>query len=829
MGNMQSKDNFNTYLPEKGYWAVLNSHGESISVSPGMKNLAESMGIQTSTLVSLLEKTESGCWPMRIGGSLFITSSTQLDSAKRIVSLHKADAFKIAELLKKNTGEELFTLCTSDGRILVRSKQTEGIFKESDLLASMFDSASSGAIQAAIRKCLLEGGVPEFLVSHTSDDGQRANYGLTLRKLPTPGKLIFCRLQVPSVAVVKGTLDRNSMIKTLLEESFCPNITMDPDGVITSMNPVAKAIAHELWGKDTTGSLFFELVHPEQKEAVKNRHEQRKKGYAVPSRYTIQLSGKTGSGISATEVSVVALHGLDRWVVFMNPIASEPGDEGKQLPSGIRNLLEKDRITPEEALLELAVFIKAATAAYVTDSGIITTGDSADLIKSLDRNQLAAAPSGFIQSNVYHHRISSGFGTCHLLLQMAENRQLSSMETKVMGIISRILEGYNARSILDHERKLFSLTGEIASAYLGRKESIDGLLSDFTRISSMETAVIFKISKAGNFLRGIAGAGTVGSLPDLPLDALNTASWACLRGETAFYTYAPENDLRFSRVFPESLSEIAVPFFRGNSPDGVILLASSEREHFTSSSGDFIHLLALLFSSPEGSSGEPEANGGENTTALLKDLALNNLIHELSGLQSAFAARAELLAKAIISKSEAGDDLDSLMETAGLLDFHGKWALWFLRTSLYDGKPQQKWLDPAPLLEKIFTDLKKLSTSEGLDTVFNPPSSDLEVCTDGSFVSMIAHSLIACIIENTPKCSGIELSLDSREDHWTFSIDSRGDSVPGECLSTRRQPDSKNMAFVLAWKLTEDLGGTVSTFSNQGRSTRIVVRLRISG
>jgi hypothetical protein len=37
------------------------------------------------------------------------------------------------------------------------------------------------------------------------------------------------------------------------------------------------------------------------------------------------------------------------------------------------------------------------------------------------------------------------------------------------------------------------------------------------------------------------------------------------------------------------------------------------------------------------------------------------------------------------------------------------------------------------------------------------------------------------------------------------------------------------MAFLLAWKLTEELGGTVSTFSNRGRSTKIAVRLRKSG
>ncbi len=72
---------------------------------------------------------------------------------------------------------------------------------------------------------------------------------------------------------------------------------------------------------------------------------------------------------------------------------------------------------------------------------------------------------------------------------------------------------------------------EIASAYLRKTESLEGLLFDFARISAMETAAVYRISDNGDYLKGMAGAGTVGGMPDLPLDALSTASWACLRGK----------------------------------------------------------------------------------------------------------------------------------------------------------------------------------------------------------------------------------------------------------------------------------------------------------
>ena len=370
MSNMQSEENFNTYLTQEESWAAFYEGPESPSISRGMESLADSMGMQSATLVSLLEKTTDGTWPIRIAGEFFRTSSLSLGSGGRIVLLRPSNPDDTAELLQSITGEELFLLCSSDGKILTQSEQTISIFGENRQLAGLFDSASSGAVQTAIRRCALEGHVPEFLVSHTSNSGHRANYGVTMRRLQTPGRLVFCRLQVPSVAVVTGKMDRNSLIRTLLEESFCPNITLNSEGIITSMNQVARDISMKLWGSDPTGSLFFNMIHPDQRDAVRDRHEQRKKGVAVPSRYNIQLSGGRGDVAESIDVSVIPLHGLDLWVAFLRPVspAAQPsGEESREnlLPRGFQDLLEKDMITPDEVLVQLAGFTNASAAAYV--------------------------------------------------------------------------------------------------------------------------------------------------------------------------------------------------------------------------------------------------------------------------------------------------------------------------------------------------------------------------------------------------------------------------------------------------------------------------------
>lgn len=816
-------------MGKEACWAISGDNGDLLAVSPGMESLAESVSMKVPTMLTLLEESSEGIWPLRLGGGLFTMLSTRMGGGVKLLSLRPSSPEEIRDLLQSSTGEELFALCSSDGRMITASSRFSQLFGDAGRITGAFDSSSSGAIVSAMRKCLLQGSVQEFLVSCSSGGENGSNYGLSMRRLPSPGKLVFCRLHVTSVAVVTGNMDRNSMIRTLLEESFCPNVTIDAEGVITSMNHVAREIAMEKWGSDPTGRVFFELVHPDQREAVRNRHEQRRKGYAVPSRYSIRLASSNAKGLDSVEVSVVSLFGLDRWVIFMRPF---PNPSGKMELSGkapYSHGSAKEGLPPEEALSELVRATGATSAAYVNESEVLTAGDSASLMRTIDRRKLAASQGGTVSKGVHHERIRTPFGTSHLLLEIRGNEEPGGSFMEVLEYTSRILERHHIETVLEQERKLLSLTREMGLAYLGRKESLDGLLSDFARITGMETAVVYRIGKTGSFLGGVAGAGVVGTIPDLPLDALNTASWACLRGETALYTGAPGNDLRFSPVFHESQSEIAVPFFRGTTPDGVVLLASSGRDHFSPTAGNFIQLLALLFSSREEISQGQETGLHEESSAL-RDAALENLIQDMSGLHSAFSARAELLRKDL--QEGTGDPLGSLSalaETAGSLEFTTRWALWFLRTSLFQGKPRQRWIDPSPLLERTLAEAGRLRSAGGLEMVFEPPASDLEVCTDGSFVGMIAHSLIACVVGNAPECSRITLAVQSREDHWSFSIDAEGDSVPGECLSVQGLPDHRNMAFLLAWKLTEELGGTVSTFSNRGRSTKIAVRLRKSG
>ncbi len=834
MGNMQSKDKINTYLPGDARWVAFGPSPDTWICSDGMELLAASLSMQTATLMPLLRKAGRGRWPVQIGGKLFVTSSIAPEEGTRIITLEESEPCRTAELLEEATGESNFLLCAGDGRIISLSREAASLFGNPGRLGEIFDSSSSGAIHAAVQRCLQEGSVQEFLVSLTAQEGQKTNYGITIRLLPSPGKLLFCRLQIPSVAVVSGTMDRNSQIRTLLEESFCPSITIDSDGVMTSMNQEARSFAARMWGHDPTGSVFFDYIHPDRREAVVNRHKQRTRGFAVPSRYSIQFTDGTDGTTAGSEVSVVPLLGLSQWVVFLRPLPG-PGQPGAEigpeegLPPGLLKLLPKETASPEEILLELTGYLEAEACAFIMESRMVTVGDSASLISSLNRDELAAAPTGFMKNGSFHRRISSGFGVSHLVIHRRDRPGLDPGEEAAVETASGMLGAYLIRTILAGERKLISVTMDIASAYLRKTESLEGLLFDFARISAMETAAIYRISDSGDSLKGIAGAGTVGGMPDLPLDALTTASWACLRGETAFYIDAPENDLRFSRVFPESLSEIAVPFFRGASPEGVILLASSEREYLASSKGVFIQLLALLFSYPENPSRDTAGDEAAPGHSPVKDQALENLIHNIAGLESACSSRAAFLKRDAVSDQGLSADTEALLQTVSRLGFHGRWALWFLRISMYGGRPDQKWIDPSPLLEKALDEFRVLEGSQTMKLAFIPPPSDIEVCTDGSFVSMIAHSLLVCILENSSNCCEIELSVDSRGDYWTFTIDSKGDSVPADCLSTQRPPDGKNMPFVLGWKLTEELGGTISTFSSQGRSTRMVVRLRTSG
>ncbi len=134
-----------------------------------------------------------------------------------------------------------------------------------------------------------------------------------------------------------------------------------------------------------------------------NRHKQRSKGFAVPSRYSIQFTeGTDGTAVSA-DVSIVPLLGFSQWVVFLqiNNGAGQgpPGiGEGSSPPEGLLKLLLRETAAPEETLLELTGFLEAEAAAFIMESGMVTVGDSASLISSLNRDELAGAQSGSLRT-----------------------------------------------------------------------------------------------------------------------------------------------------------------------------------------------------------------------------------------------------------------------------------------------------------------------------------------------------------------------------------------------------------------------------------------------
>lgn len=833
MSNMQSNKDLYTGLLPSDCWVAYDKITSNHMHSSGLEDLSAALGMQLETITSLLAGTLNGLWPVYIGGKLFQASCFQTGSRGNTVVLSEASSEQIMRNLQSVTGEDLLVLSTFSGRTLAVSEKASKLFSVRTKLSSMFDSSSTGAIEAALLKCSVEGSIDEFLVSTTEKEGHKSNYSMKLRNIPAPGRLILSQLSIPSVAVVTGTMDRNNLVSVLLEESFCPSIILDSRGIVTYMNTKARNMCLSYWEIDPTGKPVFELIHPDQQKAIIQRHEQRVSGYAVPSRYSVKLNSVGKNTDLTTEISVVPLHNMDRWVVFIEK-QQEDSHTGSNKPGmhsfdSFRSLALNADITPEEILLLLMESLNGESAAWITDNSMVTAGDSTDLITALERTDFAVTGSGFIDESTYLHRVDFGFGLSHLAIRGLPVVDDNVLQKEVLHIAARILDGLQVREVLKEERKVLALMRDIATAYLKRTETLDGLLADFARGCGAETAAVFRIARNGSFLHGIAGAGMVGDLPDLPLETLNTASWTCLRGETAFYTESPEGDLRFARVFTESLIELAVPFFSGTTPEGVILIASAERDRFNPLAAELAGLLALLFTVPEGASPSENNPDGKRFANPLKDIAAEVAIHNLYAIQSAVQQRADFLAQETLEDSNTNERIRDLLETVNQLGFHSRWTLWFLRISLYGGTPDQKWIDPVPLLEKTMLEFHRFADPAGVKLDFNPPDSDMEVCTDGSFVSMIARSFLMCILDNCQGCEKVTLAVQEKGDHWTFSFDCLGNSVPGECLSTARQPDNKNAAFSLGWKLTEELGGTVSTFSSRGKSTRMVIRLRTSG
>ncbi len=790
------------------------------------------MNMQLETLVSLLENSEEGKWPALIGGHSFKLTTLEVSPDVRMHTLIPATSSDIRDLLREITGDEIFVLVTFHGRILAMSEEAVSLFGEKDDLTSLFDVSSSGAIQSALKKCVQDGSTPSFLVGNNTKGNGRVNYSLSVRKLPSPGRLIFCRLEVPSVAVVTRSLDRRGLIGVLLEESFCPALIIDEDGMVVSMNEIARGVCQQMWGTNPTGSSLFEFVHPSHRKTIELRHKQRNKGFTTTSRFSVKMLPSLSGSEFIIDISVVPIPDTDQYVIFARNKSSstaraQEGIGGGTVSPELMKLLLAENISPSEVLETAADFLRATSAAFVHEGEILTVGDSRSLVPILDPVQLAASSSGFRKDGLLIHRIHSGFSISHIVFHGIEKKTLDPIGLAVLHAASRILGEWEALSALKSGHRILSTVKILAESFLRNTEPLEGLLSDLVKECRAETAVVFKVNQNGTALKGIGSSGVVGMLPDLQIEALNTASWACLRGETAFFAETPEDDLRFSPVFPNSRSELAVPFFNGSTTDGVILLASTETEAFHYVETEMIQIMAILFTSPASSNENSNSvKYTDSATASLKKKTVDHIIHEITALASA----TEIAIRSIHETGEEKPDRTELaVDSIIKLGFLSRWTLWWLNISVHKGSPEHRWIDPVPLLRKVLNDFRRISDPRGLILTFLPPQNDIEVCTDGSFVSMIAYSLLMCIMDYCSSCSKVDLAIEHSEDHWTIRLSTAGGSIPGECLVIGRYPEKENMAFSLAWKLTEELGGTVSTFSNEGKATRVIIRLKVSG
>jgi len=831
---MQSKERIDTLLPANGHWILVNKNTGNSSCSKLIAGAAADMNLQTETLISLIENTPDGNWPAMLGGKTFKLSATLVSSELKIISLLPVDSEELTAFLAETTGDKLFVLATPSGRILAISQEAVSVFKRKENLVSLFDSSSSGAVQAAINKCVRQKTTPDFLVRYNTGGGNRSNYTLSMRKLPSPGRLIYCRLNIPSVAVVTRTMNRRSLVSILLEESFCPALTIDSKGIITSMNEIARTVCLQMWGTNPTGSSFFELVHPDHRKTIELRHEQRKRGYTTTTRFSVRLQPSLTGSAFAADISVVPIPDTEQFVIFARTESS--GSEGAivrndkgAIHPALMGLLTEEGKSFSDILETTADLLGATSAAYVHEGEVITVGDSRNIIRLLDPVQLAASLCGFREDKIYLHRIHSGFSISHLVFQGIEENPLSPLGLAVLHAAARILAERETRLALRAGHRILTAVKALAESYLKKTEPLEGLLSDLARGCRAETAVIFKINASGTVLKGIGASGVVGMLPELHIEALNTASWTCIRGETAFFAETPEDDLRFSPVFPNSRSELAVPFFKGSTTDGVILLASTETEAFHYVETELIQMMAILFTSPETNSESSFGRDSSRESTLLKKKELEYIIHNITALYSASRSRLESLKNLPGTSDEVLENAKFLSDSVTRLNYFSRWTLWWLRISVYNGVPEHRWINPVPLLEKVLNEFRSTSMPKIIKLNYLPPKNDIEVCTDGAFVSMIAYSLLMCIVEYCIDCERVSLAFDQMEDHWSFQLDTEGGSVPADCLTTNIQPGKRNMAFSLAWKLTEELEGTISTFSNRGKSTRIIVRLKVSG
>ena len=829
---MQINDELSRYFTDETFWILTFSEENKTILSEGIKELSSTLNIDTETLLGLIKDVSPGRWPLLLGGDLFVISSLQISKQKKIITLLPSSHSEVANVLQTKTGDSLFLLITSNSRILSRSRNAKELFGEHDVIEEIFDSLSAASVRSAISHCKQNDAIPDFLVTFNSKKHEKLNFTFSIRKLPGAGKLFYCRLTKPSIALVSQSPFSIKQVKEMLENDFTPSIILDPQGKILSVNEIARNMCIEIWGKVPLNENFTEFIHPSQRKALELQYKERIQHSVTNSHYKLQLKPTLNDKVLKADVKIVPLNDTNQHIVFLEIprlIENQNTDpQDNDYLEKISQLLSENSWTAADILDIAAKALNATAAAYSKEKNTITVGDSRQLIKILNPIHLAASLEGFREDGVYIHRIHSGFGISHLVFQDVPNIDFNMVQLTTLYAVSKVFSEREAWQALQTVYKILAKVKSTAKTFLNKSEPLEGLLSDLTNDCGAESAAIFKISADGLFLRGIAASGVIGKLPELPLESLNSATWACIRGETTFFSDTIGTEVQFSPVFSTSKSELAVPFFIGNSPDGVILLTSTDLEAFNYSETELIELMGLLFTV---STNLDENKVVEEAQALnmLKQKALEYIIHNITSLGASTTQIIDLISAERHLDSEAKSNITFLGETTTRLRFFSKWVIWWLKISVYGGKPEPKWLEPTKLLEKSINGLKYIADQKQIKLFFQPPENDIEVCTDSSFINMIAHSLLVCLLDYCTPCESISLSIKERKDYWTFTFETAGGSVPSKCYAVQKVPEKYNMAYTLAWKLIEELGGTINTLSNTGKSTKIMIRFKKSG
>lgn len=805
-------------------------------------------------LRSVIAGMPVGLWPLAMDGGLLAVYSL-LHGNERMMIVQKTDRDSHASFLSTMSEGIISVLFDSRGTILATSSSADApgpydISDQDDISRIIAPSALS-TFWTAVSECRNLERVHPFGTEIVHDN---ATISLIASLRQLPGGLFLLGLSAPTLDPAGFSPSEDSVFDTVFGSIPTPALVIGPDGRIIRVNDATIAFAESFGAKDISGSDFLRWVAESDRTGMASTHELRmKKGFA-PFRRSVRLLTPDGTEVPAEVTTLLLPDGEDTLVFVLPAEGGASSGPSAGLVGSLSRVLDEGRDQTEQmktALDLLKTGTGASGVSILAGGRLHATGDVPLDTESLgDRN-----PSSESRGQEWTRSADGKYvfqASMRLRSGMARIT-LYGLDTPSSPAVARLVLSVSPyladlSATLSAQRSILNTTSAILDTWDFMRMGDSGpekFLARAADVTGAEAMIVWGAPGPDGSLQPVVSTGVSSEPEPLNLNSESAPGWSYTHSEPA-YVADSSTDGRFSASIRGFRSEVAVPLLRRQGrATGVLLALSRQPGAFPNPIPNLVRLISIplsLWLFPEShaqAEGRTGSSDDQTGMAELEDVLLS-LSHRLRAPVTAMKGFCDMLSSRKLGPlaAEQLDAVESLSRSSKQVFEQLERLLSFLRLELQPDRMEGSWGRPAEILESVLENLEARIGERSLQILPDLPQTAFTAFFDRQRLEEVIWNLLDNAVRFTAPGGSITIRMRSENASWTLDIEDTGAGIPAKSLpyvfdrfyrGGGEAPQGLGIGLSIVRRFTETMGGTINVFSREGRGSRFMLRLPVSG